>query len=256
MHLKVSRSHSVGAAVAIAVAIATYFWVPEIHGSLDRLAGVVVHSDPSQAIQAFREYLLGFGAWAPAISASLMVLLQVFLLPIPTFFVTLTNGLLFGWALGATLSWASALIGAAICYWLARSLGRPVVERLTGGAHGMEVLDLFFERYGNRAVLVARLLPFLSFRVVSYGIGLTPVRALSFLVATGIGQLPATLAYSYLGQNLTGSLRVLFLVLCITTALLIAGWMAGPPVLKRLRARTTLATQAARAAQEGLAETP
>jgi uncharacterized membrane protein YdjX (TVP38/TMEM64 family) len=222
--------------VAIVVAIAIYFFVPEVNGSLHRLADGVVNSDPTQAIQAFREYLLSFGAWAPIISASLMVLLQVFLLPIPTFFVTLTNGLLFGWVLGAALSWSSSIIGAAICYWIARALGRPVVERLTGGAHRMEVLDLFFLRYGNRAVLIARLLPFLSFRVVSYGIGLTPVQVGSFLVATGIGQLPATLAYSYLGQNLTGTLRVLFLALCITTALLIAGWMAGPAVLRRLRA--------------------
>jgi uncharacterized membrane protein YdjX (TVP38/TMEM64 family) len=203
---------------------------------LQRLSDGVVNSDPGQSVQAFRDYLLGFGVWAPVISASLMVLLQVFLLPIPTFFVTLANGLLFGWALGAALSWSSSIVGAAICYWIARSLGRPVVERLTGGAHGMEVLDLFFSRYGKRAVLIARLLPFLSFRIVSYGIGLTPVRLVSFLVATGIGQLPATLVYSYLGQNLTGTLRVLFLALCITTALLIAGWMAGPLVLRRLRA--------------------
>ncbi len=236
MHLKVSRTNSVCAAVAIALAVAIYFFVPEVNASLHRLADGVVNSDPTQAIQAFRSYLLSFGAWAPVISASLMVILQVFLLPIPTFFVTLTNGLLFGWALGATLSWSSSIVGAAICYWIARSLGRPVVERLTGGAHGMEVLDLFFSRYGNRAVLIARLLPFLSFRVVSYGIGLTPVPVVSFLVATGIGQLPATLVYSYLGQNLTGTLRVLFLALCITTALLIAGWMAGPMVLRRLRA--------------------
>jgi uncharacterized membrane protein YdjX (TVP38/TMEM64 family) len=238
MHLKVSRTSSVGAAVAVAVAIAIYFFVPEVNSSLHRLADSVVSSDPGQSIQAFRAYLLGFGAWAPVISASLMVLLQVFLLPIPTFFVTLTNGLLFGWALGAALSWSSSIVGAAVCYWIARSLGRPVVERLTGGAKGMEVLDLFFSRYGNRAVLFARLLPFLSFRVVSYGIGLTPVRIVSFLVATGIGQLPATLAYSYMGQNLTGSVKVLFWVLSITLAILVLSAMVGPAFIRRLRAKT------------------
>jgi uncharacterized membrane protein YdjX (TVP38/TMEM64 family) len=237
MHLKVSRTNSVGAALAIAVAIAIYFFVPEVSSSLRQLTDTVVGSDPGQSIQAFRGYLLGFGVWAPVISASLMVLLQVFLLPIPTFFVTLTNGLLFGWALGAALSWSSSIVGAAICYWIARSLGRPVVERLTGGAHGMEVLDLFFSRYGNRAVLIARLLPFLSFRVVSYGIGLTPVRVISFLVATGIGQLPATLAYSFMGQNLTGSVKVLFWILSIMLAIFVLGWIVGPGFLRRLRAK-------------------
>jgi uncharacterized membrane protein YdjX (TVP38/TMEM64 family) len=78
--------------------------------------------------------------------------------------------------------------------------------------------------------------------VVSYGIGLTPVRVISFLVATGIGQLPATLAYSYMGQNLTGSVKVLFWVLSITLAIFVLGWIVGPGFLRRLRAKGSEAT--------------
>lgn len=237
MRIKVSRSNTLGAAVAIAIAIAIYVLVPSVHDSLGQLADTAVHSDPTQAIQGFKAYLLGFGVWAPIVSGVLMAVLQVFLLPIPTFVVTLTNGLLFGWAFGAALSWTSSLVGALACFWLARALGRPLVERVTRGGKALEVLDLFFDRYGNRAVLIARLLPFVSFRVVSYGAGLTPLGVLSYLVATGLGQLPATLAYSYLGQNLTGSVRMLFWALCITTALLVLGWVSGPPILRRLRER-------------------
>ena len=245
MRIKVSRSSTLGAAVAIALAIAIYVLVPSVHNSLGQLAETAVHSDPTQAIQGFRTYLLDFGVWAPIVSGGLMAVLQVFLLPIPTFVVTLTNGLLFGWALGATLSWTSSLIGALACFWIARSLGRPVVERATSGGKALEVLDLFFDRYGNRAVFIARLLPFVSFRVVSYGAGLTPLGVLSFLIVTGLGQLPATLAYSYLGQNLTGSVRMLFWALCITTALLMLGWVSGPPILRRLRARSKAKSEAA-----------
>ncbi len=167
-----------------------------------------------------------------------MIGIQVVFAPIPTFFVTLTNGLLFGWAWGAALSWSSSMIGATACFWIARSLGRPVVQNLVGGSKALEVSDLFFERYGNKAVLISRLLPFVSFRVVSYGAGLTPVKFWQFLLATGIGQLPATLLYSYLGGQLSQSVKVLFWVFSITAAIFVIGWTLGPRVIQRLRNRS------------------
>jgi uncharacterized membrane protein YdjX (TVP38/TMEM64 family) len=150
--------------------------------------------------------------------------------------VTFTNGLLFGWVWGTLLSWSSAMLGAALCFWIARALGRPVVEKLVGGTKALEVSDLFFDRYGNHAILISRLLPFVSFDIISYGAGLTPVSFGKFLLATGIGQLPATVIYSYLGQNLTGSVQVLFWVFSITAAIFVLGWTVSPFVLKRVRA--------------------
>jgi uncharacterized membrane protein YdjX (TVP38/TMEM64 family) len=134
------------------------------------------------------------------------------------------------------------MLGATLCFWIARALGRPMVEKLAGGAKTLEVSDLFFARYGSRAILISRLLPFVSFDIISYGAGLTPISVWKFLLATGIGQLPATLVYSYLGQNLTGSVQVLFWVFTITAAIFIAGWTLGPRLMKRLRGERGTAT--------------
>jgi len=68
-------------------------------------------------------------------------------------------------------------------------------------------VDDFFDKYGKYAVLIARLLPFISFDIVSYAAGLTSMNFWSFFVATGIGQLPATIVYSYIGGMLTGSAK-------------------------------------------------
>jgi uncharacterized membrane protein YdjX (TVP38/TMEM64 family) len=198
------------------------------------VVGILTASNPQDAINSFRDYLLGFGYWAPLVS-SLLMIFQAVIAPLPAFVVTFTNGLLFGWAWGTLLSWSSAMLGAALCFWIARALGRPVVERLVGGTRALEVSDVFFARYGNRAILISRLLPFVSFDIISYGAGLTPVSFWKFLVATGIGQLPATIIYSYLGQNLTGSVQVLFWVFSITVAIFVLGWTVGPIVLKRIR---------------------
>lgn len=234
MKLKVSKSSTCIALGAIALAVIAYLAVPQVGAAVDGVVRILSVRDPQQAIQAFRDYLLGFGYWAPAVS-SLLMIFQSVIAPLPAFVVTFTNGLLFGWVWGTLLSWSSAMVGAALCFWIARALGRPVVEKLVGGTKTLEVSDLFFARYGNRAILISRLLPFVSFDIISYGAGLTPVSFWKFLVATGIGQLPATIVYSYLGQNLTGSVQVLFWVFSVTAAIFVLGWTIGPVVLKRLR---------------------
>lgn len=59
------------------------------------------------------------------------------------------------------------------------------------------------------SILIARLLPFISFDIVSYAAGLTSISFLEFIVATGLGQLPATIIYSYVGGMLTGGAKLL-----------------------------------------------
>ena len=77
----------------------------------------------------------------------------------------------------------------------------PLSTRLTG----------FFNDTANmQCSFIARLIPVISFDAISYGAGLTDMRFLGFAIATGIGQLPATLLYSYLGDRVTGSIKALF----------------------------------------------
>ncbi|MDN5326464.1 MAG: hypothetical protein PWP41_1160 [Moorella sp. (in: firmicutes)] len=156
-------------------------------------------------VAAIKAYILSFGIWAPVISFLLMVFQSV-LAPLPAFLITFANAALFGWVKGAALSWSSAMAGAALCFYIARFYGREVVERLTSKL-ALESVDDFFHKYGQYAVLIARLLPFISFDVVSYAAGLTSMGFWQFFLATGLGQLPATLAYSYAGDLLAGSVR-------------------------------------------------
>lgn len=233
MKLATSRTSTFVAVGLVALTLVAYLGVPSVHRAVADVCAILTVRDPREAVRAFRDYLLGFGLWAPVVSAGLMVFQSV-IAPLPAFVLTFTNGLLFGWAWGALLSWSSAMLGAAVCFWIARALGRPVVERLVGGTNALEISDLFFKRYGKRAILISRLLPFVSFDVISYGAGLTPTAFGEFLVATGLGQLPATLLYSYLGENLAGSIRVLFWVFSVTAALFVVGWTVGPRFLRRI----------------------
>lgn len=176
-----------------------------------------------QNIETVRAYIKSYGAFAPVVSAALMIF-QGVVAPLPAFLITFANGLLFGVWWGAALSWSSAMLGAALCFFIARFLGRPVIVKLLSES-AVNRSDQFFQRYGRHAVLIARLVPVISFDAISYGAGLTGMRFVWFAVATGIGQLPATLLYSYLGDRVTGSIKVLFWMFGIVISVSIIIWL-------------------------------
>lgn len=187
-----------------------YFFVPYVRVNVNQAFYILSNVD----VELVRGYILGFGIWAPIVSFFLMVFQSV-AAPLPAFIITFANAGLFGWVYGAILSWSSAMAGAALCFFIARYLGRDTVEKLTS-VKALKDIDDFFKHYGKYAVLIARLLPFVSFDIVSYAAGLTSMGFWPFFVATGIGQLPATIVYSYVGGMLTGSVRtVIFSLLTI-----------------------------------------
>lgn len=168
-------------------------------------------------LDSIKGYILSFGMWAPVVSFLLMIF-QSIIAPLPAFLITFSNAALFGWVYGALLSWASAMVGAALCFFLARYLGREFVEKMSS-KFALENIDSYFKEHGKNTILVARLLPFISFDIVSYAAGLTSMSFRSFFIATGIGQLPATLIYSYAGEMLTGSARTFVMGLLILFAM-------------------------------------
>ncbi len=146
-------------------------------------------------VESVKAYIRSFGIWAVAISFAMMILQSV-AAPIPAFVVTFANAAIWGWWKGAILSWTSAMAGAALCFFIARLLGREATEKLASQS-ALKSVDQFFEKYGKNAILIARLLPFVPFDPISYAAGLTAMSFGSFFLATGLGQLPATIVYSY-----------------------------------------------------------
>ena len=201
------------ALIILGVLLGLYFFVPSIKAKTNEAFSTISKLDTNVVVA----YLRSYGKLAAVVSFILMVL-QSIAAPIPAFLITLSNAAIFGWVKGAILSWSSAMAGAALCFFLARALGRDAVEKLTSRG-AMESVDVFFERYGKYAILICRLLPFVSFDFVSYGAGLTNMGFWPFFIATGIGQLPATIVYSYVGGTLTGGAQKLFLGLLTLFAL-------------------------------------
>lgn len=197
----------------IGAAIGAYYVVEPVRTVMNRVFQMFASGD----FTVVEEFVASYGAYAAAISFLLMIFQSV-AAPLPAFLLTFANANLFGWWQGALLSWSSAMAGAALCFFIARILGRDAAEKLTSRA-GLAQIDTFFEKYGKNTVLICRLLPFVSFDIVSYAAGLTSMSFGAFFAATGLGQLPATIVYSYVGSMLTGGAKLLVTGLMILFAL-------------------------------------
>lgn len=206
-------------AIILVGIIAIYFLNPTINNSVNNAIDVLKSGNIDRVV----EYIRSYGNVAAVISFLLMVLQSV-LAPIPAFLITFANAMIFGWWKGAILSFVSSMVGAVLCFYIARVFGRDVVVKFTSNS-ALNEIEKYFEKYGSKTILICRLLPFISFDLVSYFAGLTSMSLPSFLLATGLGQLPATIIYSYVGGMLTGGPKLfvtaLFLIFALSVLVVI-----------------------------------
>lgn len=90
------------------------------------------------------------------------------------------------------------LLGALASFMIARFVGRGFLERFLGGH--VNFCTECSDKLVGRVVFFSRLVPFISFDVVSYGAGLTKMSLGRFALATGMGMAPATFVYTYFGS--------------------------------------------------------
>lgn len=174
---------------ALLAVIAAFLFIRPLNQGLRNMVGAF------DSLESVTDYIRSFGIWAVLISFTMMIL-QSLAAPIPAFLITFSNAIIWGWWKGAILSWTSAMVGAGLCFIIARIYGRGVVERFAS-KNDLDKVEVFFEKYGRNAILIARLLPFVPFDPISYAAGLTAMSFAGFFIATGLGQLPATIVYSY-----------------------------------------------------------
>lgn len=201
-----------GAAVVLILVLVALL-VPSIRETLARIAAMFSTGDFTE-LQVF---IASYGPWAAAVSFALMIF-QSLAAPLPAFLLAFANAAMFGFWKGFLLTYISSLVAAAICFYIGRIFGRDAVIKLVSKT-GLSSVEEFFDRHGRTSVLIARLLPFISFDIVSYAAGLTSMGIWPFLLATAVGELPATVVYCYVGGMLTGGARLLINALLIMFAL-------------------------------------
>lgn len=150
-----------------------------------------------ESLAEIKNLILSWGVAAPLMSIILMTM-QAVIAPLPAFLITATNGLIFGVYWGTAISWTGAMCGATVSFLISRLFFGSLTKKYSD-KKGLEYIKRLSSNYGFKIILTARLLPFISFDFISYAAGLSTLKFRSFLIATGIGMLPATIVYTVFG---------------------------------------------------------
>lgn len=114
--------------------------------------------------------------------------------------LTLCGGMLFGLAGGAVLSSFASTIGATLAFLFSRTLLREPMERRLGG--WLRRFNAGIAREGALYLLSLRLIPVIPFPLINLVAGLTNLRLGTFVWASQLGMLPATILYAHAGTML------------------------------------------------------
>lgn len=177
-----------------------------------------------------RQQIERLGIWGPLTIVALMML-AVLVSPIPSAPIAMAAGAAYGHTWGTLYIVTGAEAGALAAFGIARMLGHAMLyrwfgDRLSAGLIGSQNVL-------TGIVFVSRLLPFVSFDLVSYAAGLTLLSVWRFALATLAGVIPAGFLLAHFGQEMTDGEADRFMY----TALGLGLVTAVPLAVKLLRDR-------------------
>ncbi|WP_094606986.1 hypothetical protein SPSIL_048410 [Sporomusa silvacetica DSM 10669] len=156
--------------------------------------------------ETIRDTILSLGYWAPLMYILCNIFRPFFFFP--AIILAVAGGLAFGPLWGSIYLIVGTVCGAALCFGVARLLGRDRLKRSWSKWILLEDLDNQAARHGFRTVLMLRLAPVLPWDAVSFLAGLSKVRFCPYISATVMGSVPGAIAFSCFGNVLFQSLQM------------------------------------------------
>ena len=124
--------------------------------------------------------------------------IQGLIVPIPSEVVLLATGMIWGWLFGGIMGIIGSMAASLLCFYISRRGGRPLAEKFVGES-GLAMADKLIKKYGIKAIIILRFIPFISFDVISYASGLVDIDIKKYSIGTLIGSIFRAFFYSVWG---------------------------------------------------------
>jgi uncharacterized membrane protein YdjX (TVP38/TMEM64 family) len=215
-----SKRSRIAAGLALVIALGALYWLLRRSGTLAQLV------DPAALGTAVDD----LGAFGPLAVVGLMTL-AILVSPIPSAPIALAAGALYGHTWGTLYVLLGAEAGALAAFGIARLAGHEVLRHWFGERVALGWLGSQNALTG--LVFASRLLPFVSFDVVSYAAGLTVLSWWRFAIATLAGIVPASFLLAHFGAEMAAGEADR----ALAAALALGALVAVPLLVKAFRAR-------------------
>ncbi len=152
-----------------------------------------------EPIEAWTDSFLRTAADHPLSTALVLggLLISDILLPIPSSIVSTSAGYLLGFIGGTITSFLGMTLGSVCGYWLGSSPGHALTRRLVGKEE-LERMRRLHERFGDRAIVLARPIPVLA-EISTFFAGIAGMPFRRFLLLAALSNLGVSLAYAAVG---------------------------------------------------------
>ena len=148
---------------------------------------------------ALQQWIQQLGVAGPIVIISLMTI-AIIMSPIPSAPIALAAGAAYGHTAGTVYVAIGSELGAIIAFFIARLVGTDVMQKWVGDRLSKTMLGSQNTLMG--IVFISRLLPFISFDMISYAAGVTPLKFWRFAIATLAGIIPASFLLAHFGSEL------------------------------------------------------
>lgn len=180
-----------------------------------------------------REWIAGFGPWAPVVFIAGYVAAVVAF--VPALPLTILAGLVFGPVWGTVYTSVASTAGACLSFLIARYAARGAVARWMAPYPALGRIDRAVARHGARIVMITRLVPIFPFNLQNYAYGLTSIGFGSYTLTSWLCMLPGTVAFTTAAAAVvagTWDIRRMLLLLGVAGVLIVAlsllpRWLRG-----------------------------
>ncbi|MFH0970299.1 MAG: TVP38/TMEM64 family protein [Candidatus Diapherotrites archaeon] len=170
-----------------------------------------------------KENVNATGIWGPIVMVVLMIVATIFS-PIPNSVITLIIGATYGPVFGTFLAITASVIAASVAFFLSRKIAKRLVEKYFPESH---FIHKFLTNNGFLSIFVLRMIPSVSFDMVSYGVGLTKIPFRTFILATFFGVIPGTVSVILVGSGFTFDSNLSIIGVVFYALLIIIGVFAS-----------------------------
>jgi uncharacterized membrane protein YdjX (TVP38/TMEM64 family) len=175
--------------VLVLCALAALYWALQVTGALATIMDR----------NALHDAIARLGTWGP-LGIVVLMIVAILVSPIPSAPIALAAGAAYGHWWGTLYILLGSEAGALAAFGIARVVGHEAVhhwfgDRLKIGLFGSQNVLMGI-------VLISRMLPFVSFDIVSYAAGLTVLSAWRFAIATLAGVAPISFLLAHVGNEM------------------------------------------------------
>jgi len=150
-----------------------------------------------EVLEMIQQRVMRWGVWSAICYPILYACCNVLLLPGGV--LSIGGGFFFGLWWGFLIVLIGNVTGAAISFFIGRTIGRRWLQRRLEESKRLRALEPAVEREGWKLILLSQLHPLFPSSLMNYLYGLTKIRFRTCMVWIAIGQAPGLFLYAYLG---------------------------------------------------------